>query len=555
MIWLRLSIAIFSGAALNLSYAPHSWESVVWWYLLPLLWLLWTPRKTPSFRSGFALAYVAGLAFFIPNFAWIRHSSRVIQGATDLSWMGWNVELMGWGAVFGLALYLALFWGLWGGMVAKMGAPSFQKFANLPASARYGAISLHSLLKASFVAAAWVGTEWLRGWLFTGFGWNGLGVAMAPHLSLIQGAEWVGVTGLSFLPVFLTSILLSTFLRFKEDFGHRQLRPYADFLTAMLLVLGLASYGAKKMVDEDQATALPQPSINVLLVQPNLGQQDKWNDEMAPKIYQDLGALTEVSTRGGSYDLVVWPESAIPYDFHDPNHIEFLNQVLSWGKFSLLTGCDISLPNEPVYTGASMMFGDFSQHQLYRKVHLVPFGEYLPFRSIPLVHTLLGSVLPGDFAQGTETEPLQLPNRPGIQIIPLVCFEDTVGRLARRFVRPESQLLVNVTNDGWFLQSHQNQVHLTNAIFRCIELRRPMARACNTGVTCFIDSTGRIQKNDQLIDLESGSPFIQGVLSKKVPLSENPPFTFYAKHGDLFSISLLGISLLCFFFRRKGSTP
>jgi apolipoprotein N-acyltransferase len=240
-------------------------------------------------------------------------------------------------------------------------------------------------------------------------------------------------------------------------------------------------------------------------------------------------------------DLVIWPESALPAPFYDPNHIPFLNDMLSLGDFSLLTGTDIMVPNEADYTGAALMRGTYDNHLLYRKVHLVPFGEYLPLRSVPGVEALLGGVLPGDFERGRSTEPLALEKPSGVEVIPLVCFEDTVGRLTRKFIRPTPQVLVNLTNDGWFLHSNENEVHLANAIFRCIEVRRPMARSCNTGVTCFVDTKGRIAKGDRLADPKTHNPFVKGVLAQEMKLAKQPPITFYARFGDVFAVVMLGV--------------
>ena len=173
----------------------------------------------------------------------------------------------------------------------------------------------------------------------------------------------------------------------------------------------------------------------------------------------------------------------------------------------------------------------------------MPFGEYLPLRNVPGMELLLGGVIQGDFAAGKSTEPMILARPDGVQIIPLVCFEDTIGRLARKFVRDAPQLIVNMTNDGWFLQSEENEVHLANAKFRCVELRRPMARACNTGVTCFVDALGRIGKHDTLRDPKTGSYFLKGALPKEIFLPKNPIMTFYARHGDVFSISMLAVML------------
>lgn len=539
----RYSAAMASGALLTTAYAPRNLGLMVWVWMLPLLIALWSGNGK-KIRSGFLLGLVAGLTFYIPNLAWVRHSSRVIYGAMDERWMGWPVELLGCGAVLGLAGYLALYWGLWGAFAATIGRPRIGP-NYLGSNGAMFSLSLESLRSAFLNAAAWTGLEWLRGILLTGFPWNGLGVPLASLLSMIQSADLVGVTGLSFLPVFCVCIAYNTALRFREEARTSRVRPHVDFFCAVALVLLNFIYGFRILSSPPFKDTVP---LHVLLVQQNIAQAVKWSGKHTEEIYQGYGQLTRVfASREAAHapDLVIWPESALPLPFHDPNHIPFLNELLASGDFSLLTGVDILLPNEPAYTGAALMQGSFEKHQLYRKVQLVPFGEYLPLRSFPLVEKLLGGVLPGDFAPGTVTEPLTLEKPQGVQVIPLICFEDSFGRLARKFVNERHpQLLVNCTNDGWFLHSEANEQHLANAIFRCVELRRPMARAANTGVSCFIDSDGRVNKADRLTDAKTGSVFIKGCLLKEVLLEKNPPLTFYARHGDIFSIVMLVIASL-----------
>ena len=528
----RPLLAIASGIILTLAFPRWNLSLAVWVWMFPLLYALWSSCGERKLGRSFGLGWLAGLAFFLPNLAWVRHSSRVIAGAEDETWVGWGPELMGFGAVLGLSVYLALYWGLWAAFAATVGRPRISADGR-PAAGDAGRLfssSLESLRSAFLTAGAWAACEWLRGIVFTGFGWNGLGVALHSQTALIQSADLVGVTGLSFLPVFTACILYNNILRFRQEVRTSRVRPHADFWLASALVLLNFGYGALKLSQSNGETV----SLRVLLVQLNVPQWLKWEGRSDPRIgddlYQGHGRLTQIGAVASPPDLVIWPESALSAPFHDPNHIPFLNDVLALGDFSLLTGADILAPNEPAYTGAALMRGSFDNHQLHRKVHLVPFGEYLPLRGVPGVEALLGGVLPGDFESGTSIEPLVLEKPAGIQLIPLICFEDTVGRLARKFIRPVPQLLVNLTNDGWFLQSHENEVHLVNALFRCIELRRPMARACNTGVTCFIDAQGRIGKGDLLADPRSGSPFIKGTL---------PETTFYARFGDAFSVTLL----------------
>jgi len=127
----------------------------------------------------------------------------------------------------------------------------------------------------------------------------------------------------------------------------------------------------------------------------------------------------------------------------------------------------------------------------------------------------------------------------------LICFEDTIGELTRQFVLRGATLLVNVTNDGWFLRSAGSQQHLANAIFRCIETRRPMVRAANTGVTCFINQYGRITQ--ELRD-ETGSQFTEGVLSGEIAVPTSRDFTFYTRHGELFATCCAGVTMIALFF-------
>jgi apolipoprotein N-acyltransferase len=515
--------------------------------MLPLLIALWTgdvpakPRK--RWWRGFRLGYIAGLAFFIPNLAWVRHSSRVIGGARGDEWMGWPVELMGWAAVLALSGFIALYFALWGGFAVTIGRPRIVEIANqkMEASKIAGgalfSFSLESLRSAFLCAAMWAGMEWLRGIVLTGFPWNGLGVPLASQLAMIQSADIVGANGLSFLPVFCSCIAYNTVLRFREEARTSRVRPHLDFFCAVGLVLLNFIYGFRILSGPQPKGTIP---LRVLLVQLNMGQVERWSGRHTDDIYRSLESLTQPLAKVNNSDLVVWPESSLPAALHHEYNMGFFDGLLADAQYSLLTGVDIIRPGEPNYTGAALFYRGFEGLQIYRKTQLVPFGEYLPMRWFPLMETLLGGVLPGDFASGTVTEPFFLPQRKDVQLVPLICFEDTFGRVARRFVRTAPQLLVNCTNDGWFLHSAENEQHLANPIFRCVELRRPMVRAANTGITCIVGSDGRITR--RLEDAKTHSPFIRGTLAGEVDLERTPPMTFYARFGDTFSITMLLIA-------------
>jgi apolipoprotein N-acyltransferase len=193
--------------------------------------------------------------------------------------------------------------------------------------------------------------------------------------------------------------------------------------------------------------------------------------------------------------------------------------------------------NGDVFNAALLVSDGGEQVQVYRKMHLVPFGEFVPGRHrVPFLARIVGDQVPGDFKRGKEYTVFELTNGE-VRVAPLICFEDTIGELTRRFVlpgetNPGANLLVDITNDGWFLHSAGSHQHLANAIFRCVETRRPMVRAANTGVTCFINAFGRIT---QKLQDDTGSTFTEGVLTGEIKVPIEHELTFYTRHGELFA--------------------
>ncbi|MDQ3118477.1 MAG: apolipoprotein N-acyltransferase, partial [Verrucomicrobiota bacterium] len=219
---------------------------------------------------------------------------------------------------------------------------------------------------------------------------------------------------------------------------------------------------------------------------------------------------------------------------------DFVMQFSSEIKTDLLLGV-IDEDDQDAYNAAILVGGGDQQIQLYRKLHLVPFGEYVPGRhTLPGIGAIVGDQVPEDFGFGKEFTVLKT-SRPDVRLAPLICFEDTIGELTRQFVRRGANLLTNVTNDGWFLRSAGSQQHLDNAVFRCVENRLPMVRSANTGITCFINEFGRIT---QILLDETGSQFTEGVLTGEISVPTDPTPTFYVRHGELFAHICTGIGVL-----------
>jgi apolipoprotein N-acyltransferase len=237
----------------------------------------------------------------------------------------------------------------------------------------------------------------------------------------------------------------------------------------------------------------------------------------------------------------------------DASNFRFVMNVAGSMRADLLLG-SIDQDENGAYNAALLVPGGAGKPQVYRKLHLVPFGEYVPGRhTVPFIARIVGDQVPDDFARGKAPVVFHL-TKDQIKVAPLICFEDTLGDLTRQFVLLGADLLANVTNDGWFLRSAASEQHLANAVFRCVENRRPLVRAANTGVTCFVNEKGRVT---QVLRNAHGSTFTEGVLSGEVGIPVAPELTFYTRHGELFAQLCAGATLLfllvrlSFLVRRK----
>src|SRR5947208_7540119 len=413
--------------------------------------------------------------------------------------------------------------------------------------------STSNLLLALLLAAAWTTQEWLRGWVFSGFGWNGLGVALHGTWPMIQIAEFTGVAGLSFMVAFANVIAVATVRRLILEARAHAMRPHFDLTLTLAAIVGVLTFGIR-------ATQVSPPTkpLRVAAVQSNVPQNQKFDPQFTRKIFDQFRHLSEIALRSNPPpDLLIWPESSMPGPvLADRESYQFVMDLAASAESDLLLGA-IDEHQGDVYNAALLVSDGGEQVQVYRKLHLVPFGEYVPGRhSVPLLARIVGDQVPGDFAAGKEYTVFNLTNS-DVQVAPLICFEDTIGELTTRFVLPTetnsgANLLVDITNDGWFLHSAGSHQHLANAIFRCVETRRPMVRAANTGVTCFINEFGRVT---QKLQDDTGSTYTEGVRTGeiKVPTEHTP--TFYVRHGELIANSCGVITLLAilghFVLRRR----
>ncbi len=492
---LPIAAAVLSGILLFLSFPPFEIAFLGWVALVPLI--IACAGSSPR-RAAF-LGWLTGAVFFLGTLHWLRH----------VTWLG----------MIALAFYCALY---------------FIPFAFFISLRRCGWRSMDRLKNLGWIfgaAAVWAASEYLRGMLFTGFGWNPLGVSQYAQGSLIQIAEWGGVFLLSALMVFVNVASAATLLQYISGLRSSGYRLHLELMSACFLVALAASFGLHTLLEEIPGEEV----VRVVLIQPNIPEVGNWELADPELIYTRLEELTDLAGHTLDTDLIIWPETALPDCVrYSPRSADLVQRMTAASGVPLLAGSMDYLwrsDGNPDFYNSSMLFNARGELlDTYRKQHLVLFGEYIPFEEkIPLVNAL--TPIGSSFTPGKEATVFKLPGDPRAFSV-LICFEDTLPHLARRAARRGAVWLVNQTNDSWFDPDCGSKQHMANAVFRCIETRLPMVRCTNTGITCAIDSKGRIT--------QTLAPRTEGFQVVEVTSAEpaRAP-TFYTRFGDLFAQACL----------------
>ena len=519
-----LFFPILSASLLVVPFShPRLWV-FAWFGFVPLFFAIENKSKS----RAFFLSYLTGLIFWLGTIYWLVYVTFI-------------------GLIL-LVLYLALYFGIFGLFYASsfnlQASSSSQKACGL----RPVACSqiLHS---AIFLPSLWVVLEYLRGHLLTGFPWALLGYSQYKNLPIIQIADITGAYGVSFL-VMMGNVLIKEIICYRlYPYGHRQaipLRAQAGYRQKIKKFLFLAcgvwlvacSYGYYKLhlstVDYRLST------IKVSLIQANIPQELKWSPAAKEDIVNKYFRLTKEILQARP-DLIIWPETAMQ-DYliigkQGYSNIDYLSNFVRELKVPLLLGV-VAVENEDFYNSAVLFSGEGGILQRYDKLHLVPFGEYIPLRA---VLPFLEAVVPiGDFTAGKEYTVFQFPNKsqtpnPNIQnkFSVMICFEDVFSELARGFVQKGAGFLVNITNDAWFGDTREPYQHLSASVFRAVENRVSVLRAANTGVSCFISPQGKIKTC--VADKKGKETFIDGHITGNIFIEKVRPI--YNKYGDVFVIA------------------
>ncbi len=499
-----IQLILFSSLLLIISFPRIDQSFFAWVALIPLLYAV----EGKGVYRTFLLGWLCGFVFHIGLLYWI-----VVVTTT----YGKLVYPLGILVMLLLISYLSLYFGS-----ALAIAMFIQKNTSIKLTASLPFI--------------WVTMEYLRSFLLSGFPWENLGYSQYHSLSLIQCADITGVYGISFLIVFVNVTL---FLLFR-NIPHKKI-PFRETILALIIMTAVTLYGWWRLPEIKKVTD-SSPTMNVGLIQGNIDQGTKWN-----RAYRENAIITHeqltLKALQEKTRLIIWPEASTPFYFQSESSYQkrIFATINDSNSYLLLGSPSYASIDGKMYNFNSAFLLSPSKEILgkYDKVHLVPYGEYVPLKEFfPFIHKMVEGI--GAFHAGQKLSLFTMPEGPfGV----LICYEIIFPNLTRRFVKKGAQFLVNITNDAWFGYTSAPYQHLSMATLRAVENRRFIARTANTGFSALIDATGKIKSSSTL--------FTQELITGKIRLLEIP--TFYTNYGDVFALlsTLLSTALFLVALIRK----
>jgi apolipoprotein N-acyltransferase len=488
-------LAILSGVLTALAFPKFDLFFLAWVSLIPLLFALRRKRASRPFLLGFAagFAYYAILLYWIPDVP--AHYGNLAPALSFLIYL----ILVG---------FMALSWGLFGLLLARIGSA-------FPSTA---------LLLAPFL---WISLEYIWTFFLTGFPWGLLGYSQVKNIAFLQFASMAGVYGLSFALVLLQSMFVLSMLTKRRS-------PFFLALSIVLLIHGAGVWTLR-------TSPPPADTFRAAVIQGNVSSDVYWNQvstEMVEGLFERHIKLSQEAFRAGA-GLVIWPEFTVPLCFSCDEPVynsmkQRLCRFVEETRATLLVGTNETAVRDGellYYNTAMCLHPDLSTTEYY-KMHLVPFGEYTPYKGVfsfieKITHAI-GDITPGKthVLHSFEGHPFGSP----------ICYEIIFPRLVRRFVERGAQFLVTITNDGWYGKTSAPRQHFLIAVFRAVENRRYLLRAATTGVSGIVDPYGRILARSQLMT----ETFLTGNIEPLRGLS------VYTRLGDVLPVA--GLTLGGIFF-------
>ena len=486
----HLFACVFSAIFLILSHPPYHFWLLAWFALVPFLYVL----KDKRFWPAFGLGYLFGLMYCFGMFWWFVH-----------------VTLPG---MILLNMYLALYFALFGATVSLV--------PRKPLAWR-----------VILVSCAWVVWEFARAHFLSGFGWACLGHTQYRQILMTQIADMTGVYGISFLLVVVNQYHCFVFRHWRK--GHKAVRAFRSFsLIAVCLLVMVIFYGAARVI---RFSVPSKRAFKAALVQPNIAQKDKWNPLKHDDIFERLMILSKDALREDP-DIIVWPEASLPaFPGAWDTAVGRVQECARTLRTPILLGY-VCKKDGAYYNSAGLVSGEGKLVREYDKLHLVPFGEFVPLRRW---FPFLTRIVPiGDITAGQKATVFVLEKEGGVYPFSvLVCFEDTVSDVVRRQVKAGAQILVNITNDAWFGDTKAPWLHLQSAVLEAVSYKRPLIRCTNTGVTAAVSSYGKIKRVFR--GRGGNAVFCSGILNTATGSRKDT--TLSLVFGDIFAY--LCIACLC----------
>ncbi len=515
---LDLPAAIISGLLLALAFPPLAQADIVFFALVPLILAI----RASEPKRGFRLAFYSGLVFWILDLAWLW---RLKDNSGPL-------PLVAIGHV-ALAAVCALFTGLFGYAASTLWSAARKRDSAI----------LNGLLALLAEPLLWIGAEYIRGTILSGFPWNPLAASQYRNPALLHAAAWAGSGLVSGLIVTVNAGIASFAYRLWRDVFRRgrntsRFKIRSAELAIALIAVCLCWMQGISAIREDVRASRTQPKLRAALIHPDIPCIFEKDDDSVREANEALLRYTSFAA-GASPAICLWPETSLPgYYPYDKEAFDLLVSALDALHGSPLLVGTVELRygeaekadgNRPydIYNSA-YLFGK-GVRAFYRKQHLVPFGEFIPLESkIPFLKKLAPagfSCTAGDGPCVFKLDPVAT-NAASAGV--LICFEDVFPYLARRAVNAGADLLITLANDAWFDGSCESEQHLAQAVLRCAENHRPMLRCTNRGVSAFIDRNGRVIRRIGS-GRGSGEP---GFAVHELPVPTSAPRTPYSRYGD-----------------------
>lgn len=534
------TLSILAAISLALAFPLPGWSGLAW--IAP--GLLWLANLGSSRGQAFRAGAVAGFLHFLISLSWLLNMP--FPAGAVAAWIS-------------LSAYCGLYWGVWS-WTAVVLTSQFQKPSTvtpivghrwIEAAQRWVAAGGMNRFRVSvLLGCSWVALEMVRGRLMSGFPWNFLGISQWHNAPLIQISSVTGVYGVSFL-VCWCSIAITSALVLVAFQPRNRFAWLAEARVPLIVLVIITGLGFRRILALSAHEA-ELPHLSLALVQPSIPQQILWDKSQTSARFEKIYRLSSQALAVRP-DVLVWPEGCLDLDGPDPFY-RMLGLVTNAPASWILGSEDItrdSSGKEHFFNGAWIFDGHGRNAAKYHKQRLVIFGEFVPLAKwLPFLKWL--TPIGGGFDSGTEPGrfPVALQSTEGTNemitamLSPVICFEDIFPHGTREQVQPDTDLLIELTNDGWFSDSSAQWQHCANAAFRSVENGVPLVRCANNGITCWLDSVGRFRDR---VGSTRDEAYASGFLLANVPLaSAGTPrsLTFYRYHGDIFGWTCCGLTVL-----------